>query len=226
MGSTPTASRLTDADKFVLNEMLRFGALTFEQIARRYGTPDRRHLPRLAWLKDEGYVIRRPNWFSNTRFYAATHKAVRALHSAFEALIPKPNYLPHDLTMVNLADHLLAKHPGSTWVTERELKRGKRPEPRWGRRNHDSHRPDGVLIAEGGRIGIELELEWKNHQKYAEICRWFAAHIEFSGLKWYVGSELLLERIPRIIENHGLALDLEIGVYPIPDEVQVLAWTS
>jgi len=222
--NTEKLARLSQRDQVVLNDLLRFGALTFEQIARRYDLRGHRQLPPLERLKDLGYLKKQPDWFSNTQFYAATDRARRVLRSRLEVVIPKPNSLPHDLTVVNLADWLLEQYPGSTWESERELMCGPRQPNQWGRAERDPHRPDGVLVTNGLRTGIELELDWKNYEKYARICRWFAARVEFAALRWFVQGDLLLDRIPRIVEAHALGPDLDIYVDPIPVEVEVLAW--
>ena len=72
---TTTTARLGERDMVVLNDLLRFGALTLEQIARRYDMRGRRQLPPLERLKHDGYVKSQPHWFSSTRFFAATAKA-------------------------------------------------------------------------------------------------------------------------------------------------------
>jgi hypothetical protein len=51
-----------------------------------------------------------------------------------------------------------------------------------------------------------------------------SAHLEFHALHWYVKGDLLLERIPHIVAQHGLGPDLDILVRPIPAEVELLAW--
>jgi hypothetical protein len=218
------AQRLSIDDRTVLWDAIRFGALTFEQIARRYHSIGQRQLPQLDWLRRRGLLSKRPDWLSNTTFYVATPRAARVLNSPLTAITPKPLFLLHDLTLVNLADWLVERNPGATWRTERELRAAPRLNPGWGRPERPGHPPDGLLIVDQQCIGIELEFDFRDYAKYARVCRWFAAHIEYDGLHWYVGSGLLERRIPLIVAANALGPDLDIRVFRIPNEVEVLEW--
>jgi hypothetical protein len=224
MSHQTLAQRLTIADRTVLWDAIRFGALTFEQIARRYGLSGQRQLPRLDWLRRRGLLSKRPDWLSNTSFYVATPRAARAIDSPLAAISPKPLFLLHDLTLVNLADWLLDRCPEAEWRTERELRAAPRLNPGWGRPERPGHPPDGLMIVHQHCIGIELEFDFRDHAKYAKVCRWFASHIEYDALHWYVGSGLLERRIPQIVAANALGPDLDIRVFRIPNEVEVLKW--
>ena len=79
-------------------------------------------------------------------------------------------------------------------------------------------------MLDGRLIGIELERRFDVHEKYARACRWFAEHIEFHEVRWYVLTQRLLEEIPKIVRAHGLDQDIQIVTLPIPREVELVGW--
>jgi len=218
------ASDLNAVDLVVLEEMLRFGALTVEQIARRYGVPGQKQLPQLKNLVEHGYAIRQPDFPSNIVFYMAAHRAAYAVRGDMRELKRPPAHPDHDLTVVNLADWLLEQHPGAKWLTEREIKHERPRSSGWGKPEGHGHPPDGALLLDGRRIGIELERRFVTEAKYASVCRWYSAHAEYSEVRWYVLSDLLSQRIPSIVRRHGLEPDIQILTLPIPREVEVIGW--
>jgi hypothetical protein len=125
---------------------------------------------------------------------------------------------------VNLADWLLEQHPGARWLTEREIRHERPRSSGWGKPERGGHPPDGALLLDGRRIGIELERRFVTEAKYAEACRWFASHVEYAEVRWYVLSDLLSQRIPAIVRRHGLDPDIQILTLPVPREVEVLGW--
>jgi hypothetical protein len=222
MSATSLTSSLTQRDELVLRDMIRFGALTLEQIARRYLDD----APRLESLVEAGYAEEGPKCIQGTRIFAATGRAKRAVNSE---LAIKPvgvnSALCHNLTLVNLADWLVAptQFPNAIYRTDRELQAG------IGRANGEpggdaGHWPDGLLINGRHHQGIELELKWGGDRKYHKVCRWFAWHREYDAVHWYTASPRVLRRVPRIAEDNGLERDIEILVDPLPVGVEVLQW--
>jgi hypothetical protein len=215
---------LSEKDELVLRDLIRFGELTFEQIARRYCEPTYKRLLQLARLREERYVVVKPDFPTTVSFYMATHRAVRAVQSGMPELKKPPIHPEHDLSVVNLADWLVDENPGSTWFTERELHRMLPKRESWGRRSRGGHPPDGALALDGRLIGVELERQFVTHAKYVEACRWYAEHIEFDEVRWYVLSDRLEREIPRIVRFHGLDSDIQIVTLPIPPEVELVGW--
>jgi hypothetical protein len=129
-----------------------------------------------------------------------------------------PTHLAHDVALVDLADILLASNPGLEWRTEREVRPfldqiappprrlpGERP-----------HRPDGVLLAGGDRIAIELEHSDKYEQRYMRISRWFVGEWRLDRVRWYVDNPRIMARLRQVNSQHGFDRDMQIEVEPFP----------
>jgi hypothetical protein len=211
-------------DRWIVEDLVRFGVLETVHFARRYGLPLDRTPPRLARLCRDGFAKLNRRWLYPTQIYFPTPLAVAALGFERKPEKPFPQLVAHHLAVADLADLLLEDDPMAGWRTELELRIDRQREARfdWGRRN--THVPDGLLLQSDRRIAIEVEINRKSSTKYAEICEWYAAQAEVDRLRWYAAEQAVRGRLQNVVRRHGFSLDLEIDVLPFPTGVRVRKW--
>jgi len=213
-------------DILALRDLVRFGVLADDQIARRYGDSSRA-TARLQLLVEGGLVGAWSDAIENTAVYSATPAGAGVARCGLRATRPSYEHLRHDIAVVDLADYILEHEPHADFRTEREVARvlrgGRAPTPNWGPKTY-GHKPDGLVLADGKRLAIELEHSEKSEQRYAEICRWFALTVRVDGIRWYVDDPKTMERIRRVNEQHGYAQDVDVTYAPFPPGVVVRRW--
>jgi hypothetical protein len=213
-------------DILVMRDLVRFGALANDQIERRYDDSSLA-ADRLEWLVEAGLVERWSPLIEHTTVYSATAAGARVARCGLRATRPSLQHLRHDVAVVDLADYILEHEPQADWRTEREVARvlrgGSAPTHSWGPKAY-GHKPDGLVLADGKRLAIELEHTDKGDLRYAEICRWFALSVRIDGIRWYVDDPKTLARIQRVNEQHGFAHDVDVTYAPFPPGVVVRRW--
>jgi hypothetical protein len=194
-----------------------------DQIARRYPDPAQAYA-RLPLLKEAKLVHLWWKTLEGSRCYSATNLGnTLARVRELVALTNRETHLAHDVAVVDLADFLLQAEPGVEWRTEREL----RPfldaiaPPRTRMQGDHRHRPDGLLLADGERIGIELEHTDKYVSRYTQISDWFAREWRIDRVRWYVDNPTIVERLRRINSQHGFDRDIQITIEPFPPGVRI-----
>jgi hypothetical protein len=115
--------QFTERDLAILRDLTRFWAMTVEQVARRHFGAVKTAANRLAALRDAGVVrVERPR-FRGPSAYLTTATGARLAAVGLPAARFVPALMAHRLAVVDLADVLLARAPGATWIGERELRR-------------------------------------------------------------------------------------------------------
>jgi hypothetical protein len=206
-----------------LIDLVRFGVMAEDQIARRYrdaqvGSYRLRRLKTGGLVSEWGDTLEGCSVFSPTPL--ARHvTSLRGLHP-HQTL---RSHLAHDVAVVDLADYLLDRDPSHKWITEDELRGfldSIAPPPR--RMPGDSrHQPDGLLLVQHERIGVELERTNKAAERYHDISRWFVCETRIHRVRWYVDSPAIVERLRRVNALHGFDCDMEISIDPLPPEVRI-----
>lgn len=133
-----------------------------------------------------------------------------------------PSTLGHHLAVADLADRLLAEHPGATWTTERELRRDamRLSRERGSGRLFDGvpHVPDGGLVLpDGGRVAVELERSVKGSGRYRTILDWYAAGMDVERVRWFVAGAAPRERLAELVRRQ--CLDDLVSVEALPTGV-------
>jgi hypothetical protein len=218
---------LTEHDRAVLGDLVRFGALTRDQIARRwFGSRPRAATLRLTALATAGYVRRTPPVIAGTDVYTATRRGTFKADVGLGPVEIDFDHLRHDLAVADLADWLLEREPDTEWVTERELRAAALDAARLdgsGRLGRGAgHIPDGLLVTPKSRTAIELERTAKRPLAYDRIFRWYAAAVQFDGVRWFVVGRALLAYLTQLVERYGLAST--VSVEPLPAAVRILPW--
>jgi hypothetical protein len=213
-------------DRAILRDVVCFGALTIEQIARRHFGAKITAYKRLERLADGGYVKLLRWWVRGAGVYVATPLGARAIGWPPTAARVEVGSLPHDLGVVDLAEWLLQRYAGATWRTERELRQEALEAVRGERRGWVltgyGHVPDGALVRGKVRIAIELELTPKRSKRYEDILTGYASSLAYRQVWWFVGPEALRARIERLVEHLQLG-DL-VQVRGVPEAVHVARW--
>jgi len=230
MAASITLKDLNELDMAVLCEIVSFGALTDDQIARRYFDEPTLAGWRLGMLHDGGFVACQPNWIKGATVYWATAEGHRVSGLGLRPFAqgqPSLVTLRHNLAVVDLADYLLDQDPSADWRTERKLGRvlGVRAVDRLvGLGGRDGHRPDGLLLADGKRVAVELEHTMKPETEYTSICRWYAAATRIDAMRWFVDHGKTERRIKQVLDANGLTADLDVTVERFPPGVAIRPW--
>jgi len=214
---------LDAGDLLALRDLVRFGVMADDQIARRYADPALAK-PRLAHLREAGIISLWWEPLEDARVYSPTRLA--RLIVGRKDLHPHTTYrshVAHDVALVDLADCLLAADPSLQFFTEDEV-RGylDRLSPRAGRLPGDSrHRPDGLLVSGNTRIAVELEHSDKTYERYTRISHWFVREWRIDHVRWFVDNPKVLNRLRHVNEVHGFDRDMQIEVVPFPPDVRI-----
>jgi hypothetical protein len=230
--------RVTARDVAILGDLTRDAALTLAQVTRRHFGAASTAAHRLEALEDAGHLVHRRPWYRGPGVYTVTPDGARLAGVGLPAARWTLHALAHRLAMADLADALLAAHPGSRWVTERELRRDGLATVRDRRDGRllvgAPHAPDGALVLPSGRSGggtggadgdvvaVELELTPKPAAEHARILRWYAAQLATRRVVWFVATETLRRRLEAAIARERL--DDFVGVEALPPGVEVPTW--
>jgi hypothetical protein len=221
---------LTARDYSVLIDLVRFGALTLEQLTRHHFPSINGCAQRLATLRSLQYVDGQRIWYRGPSAYVATSRGARLADIGLRPSRLVPETAAHQLAVTDLADWCLAQEPAAAWTTERELRHD--ASQAWiDQREQPSllssglpHMPDGVLTDLSGRVAIELELSAKPRLAYERIFRWYAGATEYDRVRWFVRSERLRQRLTGLVRQHGL--EDVMSCEPLPAAVHVPSWLA
>ena len=206
-----------------LRDLVRFGVMADDQLARRYVDPNLAQA-RLLQLKEAGIVQRWWESLEGAHVYSPTRLArLIAAVPNVRARTTYVGHLAHDVALVDLADYLLAQDAQQRWFTEDEV-RGYldqiAPSPHR-LRGDIRHRPDGLLVSGDVRIAIELEHSDKYQARYARISGWFVREWRVDRVRWYVDTPRILQRLREVNERHGFDRDMRIELEEFPPTVRI-----
>jgi len=110
----------------------------------------------LARLRDAGLIDIRRLLVGESAWVIPTSAGLRAAGQGFGVWCPRIGLLAHVAAVNDVRLHVQARSPRSEWVPERVLAR---------ERDREEHLPDAVVIAEGQRVAIEVELTVKSQRR-------------------------------------------------------------
>jgi hypothetical protein len=148
-------------DLMLLGWLAEQYAATTDQLGVLLGCGPRSVQRVLARLREAGLVntqrvlVGQPAWVMPTR------AGLRACGgSQYKVWQPKLGVLLHTEAVNDVRLHIQARSPGAEWVSERALARD---------RCDGEHLPDAVVITEGQRVAVEVELTVKSERRVCAI---------------------------------------------------------
>lgn len=114
----------------------------------------------LARLRSAGLVETRRLLVGEPAWVIPTSVGLRSVNQGFGVWRPRLGLLAHVAAVNDVRLHVQGRAPESEWVPERVLAREREPQ---------EHLPDGVVISEGQRVAIEVELTVKSQRRVRPI---------------------------------------------------------
>lgn len=114
----------------------------------------------LARLRDAGLVTSRRLLVGEPAWVIPTGAGLRATGHGFAVWQPRVGLLAHIAAVNDVRLHVQARSPGSEWIAERLLVR---------ERESGAHLPDAVVLVDGQRVAIEVELTVKAQRRVTAI---------------------------------------------------------
>lgn len=114
----------------------------------------------LARLRAAGLIETRRLLVGEPAWAIPTSAGLRTTGHGFGLWHPRVGLLAHVATVNDVRLHITRRSPESEWVCERSLARERQP---------GEHLPDAVVITEGRRVAIEVELSVKSQRRMRAI---------------------------------------------------------
>jgi DNA-binding transcriptional ArsR family regulator len=114
----------------------------------------------LSRLRDAGFVTSRRLLVGEPAWVIPTSAGLRAAGVAFGVWQPRLGLLAHTAAVNDVRLHIQGRSPESEWIPERLLAR---------ERQAGDHLPDGVVLVDGQRVAIEVELTVKSQRRLTGI---------------------------------------------------------
>jgi hypothetical protein len=114
----------------------------------------------VARLRDQGLVSSCRLLVGEAAWVIPTAAGLRAAGQGFSVWRPSLGLLTHTATVNDVRLHVQGRSPESEWVSERLLAR---------ERQQGQHLPDAVVVTEGRRVAIEVELTVKSYRRLHAI---------------------------------------------------------
>jgi hypothetical protein len=128
----------------------------------------------LARLRHAGLVATRRLIVGEPAWVIPTSAGLQVGGQGFAVWQPRLALLAHVAAVNDVRLHVLSRSPTSEWVPERVLAR---------ERQHGEHLPDGVVVTDGQRVAVEVELTVKSRRRVTaildELARRFDATVYF-----------------------------------------------
>jgi hypothetical protein len=123
----------------------------------------------LVRLRDAGLITTRRLLVGDPTWVIPTGAGLRAAGHRFPAWQPRVGLLTHVAAVNDVRLHVQARSPGSEWVAERLLARERRA---------GEHLPDAVVLVDGQRVAIEVELTIKSQRRVTAILDELASRFD------------------------------------------------
>jgi DNA-binding transcriptional ArsR family regulator len=114
----------------------------------------------LSRLRGAGLVTTRRLLVGEPAWVIPTSTGLRAAGTGFGVWQPRLGLLAHTAAVNDVRLHIQSRSPESEWIPERLLAR---------ERQAGEHLPDGVVLVDGQRVAIEVELTVKSQRRVTAI---------------------------------------------------------
>ena len=114
----------------------------------------------LARLREAGLVTTRRLLVGEPAWVIPTSAGLRACGSSFGVWQPRIGLLAHVAAVNDVRLHIQQRSPASEWVSERVFAR---------ERSSGEHLPDALVLTDGRRVAIEVELTVKSRRRLTGI---------------------------------------------------------
>jgi hypothetical protein len=135
-------------------------AATTEQVGVLLGCGPRSVQRVLLRLREAGLVDTRRVLVGQAAWVMPTRAGLRACGSLYKVWQPKLGVLLHTAAVNDVRLHIQARSPQAEWVSERALAKDRR---------EGEHLPDGVVLLDGRRVAVEVELTVKSERRVRAI---------------------------------------------------------
>lgn len=156
----PAEEMLTPRDLEVLRWLGEQCGGRLDHLEALLGCGERQARRVVARLREHGLVrverllVGEPSWVT------PTSRGLALAGCEFRVWQPSLALLSHVAAVNGVRLHIQGRSPGSVWVCERELAR---------ERGVSGHLPDGVVVLDGRRVAVEVELTLKSRQRIEGI---------------------------------------------------------
>lgn len=201
-------TRCTQRDLELLHVIGEQYALTLAQLQRLTGGS----IHAARWLRTRwqraGWADGRPLLVGEPVFVWLTRRGHTLVGLDYAVWRPNPGALAHIAAVTDVRLHVSERHPGSDWVSERELQRELSEQPGGGQ----LHRPDGLVVIDGQEVAVEVELTLKRRARAERIMRELVArHRQVT----YFAAPAPLRTLQRLAADVGGG---RVQVLPLPKE--------
>lgn len=217
-----TLQDLDPRDALVMWDLIRFGALADYQVDRRYGGSDITRA-RLTYMLEQGLVTGSTNRLQDITVYEPTERGYFLCRFGLKRRKVRDWHTAHDIAVVDLADYLQSQYPTGTVRAENQIFRELDCAVEFQKiaRPDIKRTPDGLLVVDGKRIGIELEHSIKSTSSYEKICRWYALEVRVHQIWWFTDDPAIEARIRQVNQDFDYAEDTHVRYEPFPPGVVI-----
>tara|TARA_B110000003_G_C16453769_1_gene458971 strand:+ start:62 stop:673 length:612 start_codon:yes stop_codon:yes gene_type:complete len=190
--------RVTDRDVEIIKWLNKHGYATVTQIAKYISTSKQFAYARLKKLVDNQYIEHQRIFAKGDGIYKPSLVGNKMANEVMKPVnkINLQTY-QHNLKLVDLSMHLLKSY-SCEFITERQL-RHEKGNSGIGRLGHIS---DGILLIDGKKIAIELELTGKSNYRLEKIINEYVTKFEFEEV-WYFCSDEVKEKLTDKTAKYG-----------------------
>ena len=187
--------RITKRDVAVMTFMAEQYGLRKDQLGRLLEVSDRTTRALMdRWVR-AGLIQRRTIFAGEHAWLWPTRDGLELAAETFPVWEPRPGILEHVFQVTEVRFKVAAKHPDSTWVSERRLR------AEAGGANRPEHMPDGLVLKGGRQIAVEVQLAQKARDRAKDTLGYLTDTYDGAWLFARVGGpmaalERALEELP------------------------------
>lgn len=198
---------VTDRDKKILDWVNRQGFAQVDQVARAFGISKVVAYRRLGALKQWKY-IKNERILGGVGVWYLTPAGARFLETDLRPVKKIPlGTFEHDLKLIDLQLEVLEKYEGAEWLTSREIKAAIMQRTEGNLKRSQAREPDGLLIYQGHRVAIELEISLKNKERIQRKIREYEEQItggQIAGVWYFVERQSVKNALEKAIESSSV----------------------